>query len=171
MDDELIRRKLKLCWDSNNTLQRVGTPHIVLEKTVSPGGFRMLGDESHRYQFVDRVGVKKYVDIVHHNVDGETTADIMFHDSEAKPDDEESLYRATGRSKTSSIKTFSTIKKIMKHHAKNRPHISHYEFTSYFEEPSRVSLYRRMTKHLGGESKTDYEYTYHRIPVKNLIKK
>jgi hypothetical protein len=117
---------------------------------------------SHRYSFKDSAGSEKHVDI-HHIHDSAT---VTFQDSDKDNNDDK--HDATGKLGSKAVKVFSTVKAILKHHAKAHPHIDNYEFSSSKHEPSRVKLYSRMTKHLGGSSEDDGDITYHRVSADKL---
>ena len=124
-------------------------------------------DESHRYAFKDSSGTEKHVDIHHQSFGEKPSADISFHDSH-KENNNNDKHDATGKLGSKAIKTFSTVKAIMKHHAKAHPHIHSYEFSSSNNEPTRVKLYSRMTKHLGGSTEKNDNITYHHVPADKL---
>ena len=124
-------------------------------------------DESHRYAFKDSSGAEKHVDIHHQSFGDKPSADVSFHDSH-KENDNDDKHKATGESGSKAIKVFSTVKAIMKHHAKAHPHIDRYEFSSSNDEPTRVKLYSRMTKHLGGSTEKNDNITYHHVPADKL---
>lgn len=123
-------------------------------------------DSSHRYAFKDSSGAEKHVDIHHQSFGDKPSADVSFHDSHKDTTDDK--HKATGQSGSKAIKVFSTVKAIMKHHAKAHPEIHKYEFSSSNDEPTRVKLYSRMTKHLGGSTEKDDNITYHHIPTSKL---
>lgn len=84
-------------------------------------------------------------------------------------------YNKTGDMSTGeSAKVFSTVHKIMRHHAENNPNVSHFEFTSNKElEPTRGKLYDRFAKEVGGVINRQYEggspgYTEYKIPADKL---
>ena len=122
-------------------------------------------DSSHRYSFSDEKGKTKHVDI--HHMHG--LGDVSFHDDDQKDSDSDKKYSATGEHKHGAVKVFSTVSHILKTHAKKHPHVTHFEFTSNHDEPSRVSLYKRMTKHLGGQTEDSSSGTvYHRVPTDKM---
>ena len=123
-------------------------------------------DESHRYSFNDSSGSEKHVDIHHQSFGEKPSADVSFHDSHKAASNEK--HDATGKLGSKAVKVFSTVKAIMKHHAKAHPHIHNYEFSSNNDEPTRVKLYSRMTKHLGGSTEGSGNLTYHRVSADKL---
>jgi hypothetical protein len=123
-------------------------------------------DESHRYAFKDSSGAEKHVDIHNQSIHDKPGAEISFHDSNKEVND--SKYNATGQSGSKAVKIFSTVKAIMKHHAKAYPNIDYYVFDASHKEPSRVKLYSRMTKHLGGTTEKQTSTTRYKVQTNKL---
>lgn len=135
-----------------------GDSHYPYEKTLSYGNF------VHHYDFHDGSGKKKRVTIDH---DG-GAAEVAFHDVDKENMKRKQKYGATGESKGKSLKIFSTVKHILKNHAKEHPDLHVYSFSSDKSEPSRVSLYKRMASKLGGASEEGRDQYHHMIPVDKL---
>ncbi len=133
-------------------------------------------EDSHIYGFKDHKGtnykvfIEKDRETGHHNVlfgnERNAAGNIGFK----KTDDQGPHAR----------KIFSTVHNIMKHHAKENPHVKRYTFisdkgkrgpgTDLPEPPegSRNKLYRRMTDRLGGHSVSQRYEVHHHIPAEKL---
>lgn len=131
------------------------------------------GGQLHKYSFKDTSGLEKRVEIFHEPDDSSRKVDahVSFHDTDKETEeDEDKKHAATGAHRHEALKIFSTVKRIMKDHAKANSHIDNFVFSSRNNEPSRVKLYSKMTHKLGGETYHDpkYEYSQHSIPADKL---
>ena len=148
-----------------------------------------IGDSSYPFHFMgsDDDGEYHHYHISHPTDPNKDTSVIITHEypaTEGKHEAEVSFRRAnnpgilgfhkTGDMSTAeSAKLFSTVHKIMQHHAVNNPNVSHFIFTSDKSEPTRGKLYDRFAKKVGGEIDRKYEgeprgYTEYRIPADKL---
>lgn len=120
------------------------------------------GGSEHHYGFKDHKGIPTHVYIAHSkDKDGNVKASVDFTD-------EHGNIEATGRG---TIRHISTVKKIMKDHAKKHPDLKTYTFTGAKEhdkpgEGGRNRLYTRLAKMAGGYSDDINAYSNrHYIPV------
>lgn len=77
-------------------------------------------------------------------------------------------FHMTGDQGTKAAKILSTVHHIVKRHVAKHPEIHTIGFTSDNDEPSRVVLYKRYTKRMGGtshDSQYGYHTTVHTIPA------
>lgn len=134
---------------------------------VAPPKKPVWADESHRYSFKDSSGAEKHVDIHNQSIHDKPGAEISFHDSH-KETSNDSKYNATGESGSKAVKIFSTVKAIMKHHAKAYPDLDYYVFDASHKEPSRVKLYSRIAKHLSGTTEKQTSTTRYKVQSDKL---
>ena len=120
------------------------------------------GETEHHYSFKDDNGNHTYVYIAHSkDRKGNPQASVDFTD-------ENGDIQATGKG---SIRHISTVKKIMKDHAKKHPHLKTYTFTGEKDtdkpgEGGRNRLYTRLAKQAGGHSDDISAYSNkHYIPI------
>lgn len=101
-------------------------------------------ENTHEYSFSPGKKASKIrVSIIHN--DKKRSATVTFH----REDGQET---ATGEHPRTAAKVFGTVAKIVKEHGKkHRSSIDNINFSAAKSEPSRVSLYRRITKRLGGK--------------------
>lgn len=122
-------------------------------------------ENTHEYSFSPGKRASKIrVSIIHN--DKKRSATVNFH----REDGQET---ATGEHPRTAAKVFGTVAKIVKEHGKkHRSSIDNINFSAAKSEPSRVSLYRRITKRLGGKetepNKTETNFT---VPNLSEMKK
>lgn len=126
-------------------------------------------DSSHRYEFKDSAGNTKHVDIHHHSYYDKPHASVTFHDASREKAGWDK-YDATGELGRHAVRVFSTVKHILKHHAKKHPDLHAFDFDSSHDEPSRVKLYTRLTRSLGGQTNAhDHEgIAHHSVEASKL---
>jgi hypothetical protein len=95
-----------------------------------------------------------------HDPDEEGVAHVDFQDKKGN-------IGATGTKGTEAIKLFSTVHKIMQHHAAQHPQIKKYRFLG--QEGSRSRLYDRLVKKVRGKSEYGGQgYQEYNVPADRL---
>lgn len=141
------------------------------------------GDNPYPFKEVQKsqhMGHPKSATYEFHVDDDKYFADLQhFTDSEAeasfgsKHDDPFiSAYALRGDKGEKAARVMSTVHHIIKRHVSKNPELKTIDFTSDMFEPSRVSLYTRYTKKMGGETHgSSIDPTrYHRIPADSYRK-
>lgn len=86
--------------------------------------------------------------------------------------DSDSSEKKTGEHPRTAAKVFGTVNKILRQHAKEHG-LTDYNFEAKRDEPSRVKLYKRMTKKAGGQETralTPSKFASFRVPVQEMKK-
>jgi hypothetical protein len=100
------------------------------------------------YRF--KVDGTKYFASIDHSDDKQAEVVFGSHSFEKYEDLFSSPYKMRGDKGSKSTRVMSTIHHIIKKHVADHPDLSTIMFTSDISEPSRVSLYTRYAKKMGG---------------------
>lgn len=141
---------------------------MLAEAGDKPYDFHRADDDEvgTRYEF--SAGSTPYSATIEHMMGGkhaEVVFGIRHEDDDFGP---YTSFHLTGDQGTKAAKILSTVHHIVKRHVAKHPEIHTIGFTSDTGEPSRVALYKRYTKRMGGTSHDSghvYDTMVHTIPA------
>lgn len=143
---------------------------VLSEAGDKPYDFHLDGDDDEETMYKFKAGDTDYNTTITHHHDGKH-AEVVFGTSHHDDDfGDHTEFHLTGDKGTKAAKVMSTIHHIVKRHIAKHPEIETVGFTSDTDEPSRVSLYKRYTKRLGGtthDSSHAYDTMVHTIPAES----
>ncbi len=124
-------------------------------------------DEAAASRFETDKGNHYHVKVQHHSRNTpDSEAAFSFHATDSRHSIK--LNKSEG---VHSVKIFSTMHHIMKHHMQENPKINHMSFDAANSEPSRVKLYRHLAKHFAHkhtETQTRSDSTHFKIHRKDI---
>jgi hypothetical protein len=146
---------------------------VLSEAGDNPYSFHLVDkdQESTRYEF--SADGTPYSTTIEH-MGGNRHAEVIFgtrHDD--KDFGPHTSFHMTGTQGAKAAKIMSTVHHIVKRHVANHPELHTVGFTSDADEPSRVALYKRYTKRMGGithDSNKVYDTIVHTIPADSYRK-
>jgi hypothetical protein len=137
----------------------------IFDKPPSEFSYTKRGNK-HHYEFEHKG--KPYTVTIHH--ESPTHAGVTFYHSERKKDSDNKKFKMTNDSPHDAHHVMNMVGHIMKHHASKPENkgLQWYSFTSDNKESGgRQSLYRRVTKKMGGTTLASKEHNMHYIPTNN----
>ena len=124
---------------------------VLVEAGDNPYDYKVDDKDDKQTTYTFNANGKPYSATVTHF--GDTDADVTFGDRHYDSDfGYHTGFSKTGDQGLKAAKVMSTIHHIIRHHVAEHPKLKTIGFTSDTDEPSRVALYTRYAKRLGGHT-------------------
>lgn len=122
----------------NQYLTELFNKHYDYEKSMKNG--------DHVAHFHSDNGSKYHVHFTHYNEKSKKNSEALvnFENHDSPERNKQKISNTEGHS---AVKVFSTVHHIIKKHMEEHPHIQHVSFGAAHSEPSRVKLYKNLSKH------------------------